>query len=578
MSLKNWALAIFLTLFAGLLVFISSDSEATYTILRDASNLSRGTLPNARLDPSSVTLQGNEITLNSSSTTLQGNAFNGANQLLQLNSSGLSPNANIDPSSITKQGNAFTLNPSSVTFQGNTFTLNPSSVTFQGNTFNGVNQLIKTDANSLISNLNVDPSSVTKAGPGPFLSSGAALVNSFHLNTTGVTGETYGSVSGIPKITVGTDGRITAIATNTVSATASQLYSVIMGTTTTRNPSVVASSSTHFTTAIASMGVTTYAGGTIFVTAGEYTVADTTIPAGLELICESSAIFKNDISGGKNRTMFTVYGTIRNCGFDITQLQSSYAPIIDLKSGGQFLRNKFYRLSLHVGLAGGVQDMIKVATATNVEISDNSFNNISLTGAQVLAKLISLESSTNVFINRNYFSLSSATNTFKGGNPLIFVQGGTNINITDNWGYAAGSFVYMTGSTFPYLAAGLNVSNNRLMVAAQIFGSNAVFNLTGPASSGTVINNNYLEMLTEGNINIFSIGSVGFYSNPVVSNNIITVTDGAMTGTFVKIFDSNVKNAVIQGNHVLGLSAFITDNGSGTTYTTLGNFMGNVQQ
>ena len=41
-----------------ILVFSRQQTDATITILRDAGNLSRGTLPNGRLDPSSVTLFG----------------------------------------------------------------------------------------------------------------------------------------------------------------------------------------------------------------------------------------------------------------------------------------------------------------------------------------------------------------------------------------------------------------------------------------------------------------------------------------------------------------------------------------
>lgn len=50
---------------------------SAHTILGDASTLTRGTLPNARLDPSSVTLQGNgnfpNLFLDASSVTKQGN-------------------------------------------------------------------------------------------------------------------------------------------------------------------------------------------------------------------------------------------------------------------------------------------------------------------------------------------------------------------------------------------------------------------------------------------------------------------------------------------------------------------------
>lgn len=63
------------------------------------------------------------IAVDPSSGTLMGSAFNGANQLLQANSSGLIPNADVDPSSVVKL-NASGLVPNSM--------VDPSSVTKLG--------------------------------------------------------------------------------------------------------------------------------------------------------------------------------------------------------------------------------------------------------------------------------------------------------------------------------------------------------------------------------------------------------------------------------------------------------------
>ena len=48
--------------------FACGTANATFTILRDAGNLSRGILPNQRLDPSSVTLQGDVLSVIKSTT------------------------------------------------------------------------------------------------------------------------------------------------------------------------------------------------------------------------------------------------------------------------------------------------------------------------------------------------------------------------------------------------------------------------------------------------------------------------------------------------------------------------------
>lgn len=92
--------------------------------LLDASSINRGTVPNARLDSSSV--------------TLQGNTFNGNSQLVQLTAGGLLP--------VLSGANLTSLNASQLT-SGTVpnARLDSSSVTLQGNSFNGVSQLIKTD-------------------------------------------------------------------------------------------------------------------------------------------------------------------------------------------------------------------------------------------------------------------------------------------------------------------------------------------------------------------------------------------------------------------------------------------------
>ena len=54
---------IFWIFFAGTIIFSAFKSEATITILRDAGSLSRGVLPNERVDASSITKQGNTFLL-----------------------------------------------------------------------------------------------------------------------------------------------------------------------------------------------------------------------------------------------------------------------------------------------------------------------------------------------------------------------------------------------------------------------------------------------------------------------------------------------------------------------------------
>lgn len=144
--------------------------------LLNASDLNRGTVPNARLDSSSVTLQGNAFNGVSELVQLDGTgalpAISGAN-LTNLNASSLTsgtvPNARLDSTSVTLQGNTFNGNNQLVQLNGsgalpslsgaNLTSLNASqltsgtvpnarldstSVTLQGNMFNGISQLIQT--------------------------------------------------------------------------------------------------------------------------------------------------------------------------------------------------------------------------------------------------------------------------------------------------------------------------------------------------------------------------------------------------------------------------------------------------
>lgn len=75
-------------IYISLILMIPAKVGAEHLAARDAGNLTVGTLPNARLDPSSVTLRGNgafpSADIDASSITKQGNTFNAANKLLKL--------------------------------------------------------------------------------------------------------------------------------------------------------------------------------------------------------------------------------------------------------------------------------------------------------------------------------------------------------------------------------------------------------------------------------------------------------------------------------------------------------------
>lgn len=150
-------------------------SRQLINALLNASDINRGTVPNARLDSSSV--------------TLQGNAFNGANQLVQLNGSTQLP--------AVSGTNLTNLNASQLT-SGTVpnARLDSSSVTLQGNAFNGISQLIRTDASgrypaldgSQITNITVTSISASSVTAGTFQSGAYVFPSTTTINGLAIGG------------------------------------------------------------------------------------------------------------------------------------------------------------------------------------------------------------------------------------------------------------------------------------------------------------------------------------------------------------------------------------------------------
>jgi hypothetical protein len=90
--------------------------------------------------------------------TQQGNIFNGNNQLVKTDGTGVVP-ASVLPTNITTQGNTFNGNTQLVQTDANgklVLAVLPTTLTVQGNAFNSNNQLVKLDASGLFPNsLNV---------------------------------------------------------------------------------------------------------------------------------------------------------------------------------------------------------------------------------------------------------------------------------------------------------------------------------------------------------------------------------------------------------------------------------------
>lgn len=172
----KYILTFIITIFLAL---ITAPVQATYPILRDAGTQTRGILPNERLDEGSV--------------TLKGNSFNGPDQILTTQSDGYVDDSDIDPSSVTKQGNTVSI---STIAQGVNVILNSSStvwLSLDGST------PTKTGGLTLTGRLNgiiVSLSSLTVQGNSVILSTVAAGVNAIYNSTFTTKGITVdGTVS-----------------------------------------------------------------------------------------------------------------------------------------------------------------------------------------------------------------------------------------------------------------------------------------------------------------------------------------------------------------------------------------------
>ncbi len=123
--------------------------------------------PNASQSGGSETVDWSDIANKPTNFTTQGNTFNGAEQLLQIDSGGKIPalsGANLTalPPEVTLEGNTFNGSEQLVktdavgrlpALSGSLLTELPSSVTTEGNSFNGNEQLVKTDSSGRLPGL-----------------------------------------------------------------------------------------------------------------------------------------------------------------------------------------------------------------------------------------------------------------------------------------------------------------------------------------------------------------------------------------------------------------------------------------
>ena len=209
---------------------LTSNCFADNTILRNASNLRSGTVPNARLDLSSVTFQGQldsglanlrigSFTATSMVTSTTGFSGPGSNltSLTAANISGGSLGSSVMTSSVA--GSAV----SSVTIANESI----SGEDIAKGAIRGPN--LSADL-ILSSHVAANTLGTADIQTSIFISSGTGTVDSIHLKDTAVTPGTYGSDSLSAQITIDADGRITSAGNAAISGTgASSTSSIIYG-------------------------------------------------------------------------------------------------------------------------------------------------------------------------------------------------------------------------------------------------------------------------------------------------------------------------------------------------------------
>lgn len=142
------------------------------------------------------------LTLNPSSVTLQGNTFNGASQLVQDNSSGYVPNANLDPSSVTKQGYITAASLGALTANQN--------ITLTGDVTGGpAATSIATTLAAQQSHLITSISSFTVANKAGITTTGPIVASSGTLGSAGAA--VYISSNLVSGATIYADGRLVAL-------------------------------------------------------------------------------------------------------------------------------------------------------------------------------------------------------------------------------------------------------------------------------------------------------------------------------------------------------------------------------
>ena len=526
----------------------------THDVLRDASTLTRGTIPDARLDPSSVTLQGNAFNI---STLVSSVAAMGTSTMTLYNQL---------TSTSVEVSNNLALLKSTATQVSNYITANNASTTTLRTDIDG-----KTNAGQ--DNAHVITSSMTLGfGIQTFRDEGTAL--------------TGGNVTSVDCVGKGVDcTQSGSSVTVTITASITKTYELVVGTPGAIGVDAYVSSLETWNSILSSVGArglifqtTVYA--SIFMKNGVYQIQGATIPQNVTVICGSSVVWKatNGAQG-----IARIYGKVNGMKFDLGGIAFK-SRMVWVSS---FARLSNWEIMGSEGMIGGAPALRAALFIDGVDIIIEDGVNRYLRAIYGLAYYGDLGNtfiykSTGVIYRRNYHYGVTPQDT---QSTNFGFWGSTHIDFIDN----VFEDVNQNGFAFNSGNAGINFSRNRITIknsngapdhglfVFSVSGNNGII-----CSTPTVFNNNEVIVNAGAATNIFYSGALIASEQVrglVIRNNVVrTLTANGFT--FATLNTGN-QNTILQGNHTFGngvATTFISDSGVGTKYTGLGNFKDHVEQ
>lgn len=566
------------------LVGLTIRAEATHRTAMNANNLISGTVPDARLNPSSVTLQGNHTlfsTITAAIAALESSTNSAEDSIAELRITTpifKTRLDNLDSSTASLTTRAIGLEASTATLEIRANNLNTSTgnlttaISTTGLRVNGLS--VSTD--SLRSNLsNIVSSNIvngtitgddvastasivvtsltvrgsitstdTIAGK-EFrfpdgttqntlaITSAASSVNAFHLAPTTVTAGQYTNAN----ISIDADGRVVQAANGTVGGgggSGSRALALTISPAVGMGADFVGTDQTPFDQAISSL---TPGGGIIVVRgSGTYSITSqvSVIPWNVTLLCEPGSLITN--SG--NIMVFVNSGTVDGCTFiPAGEITGQFMTLNDSST----VKNVVVKNAV-MGSGGAV---FKASSMRNIFFDRvQAYNNVD-SDAWSLGKFTN---SSDIIIQRGYNNGNATATDY-----LYDIQGSTRVIFKDT------IHIDRVGDAMIGLVGGVN---HQIMITGCIIKSEATTGIGliyGSArSSGVIITNNYMQGNNNGSSRAINPQDQTSASNWTISGNVF---EGFFSASI--FLPSAASNWYLHGNRTL-TGVFVSDSGANT--------------